>query len=210
MGDYQQAYDTYMKANQTESATPEGYYWAAQAKANIVGSNISDIIALLDSAVAKTGTPPTAAAAPYLLERIDYKLQLNNFIGAVADYDLYYNLMNGQVADAFFYYREQAKFRLGELDGALADIQEAIRLNPNSAIYYAEEASVFIRMEKYNEALASIEKALKLEPDFAASYRLQGVCYIRLKKKAEACQSFNKAKELGDPVVDRLIKEHCK
>ena len=29
-------------------------------------------------------------------------------------------------------------------------------------------------------------------------------------KKAEACEAFNKAKELGDPVVDKLIKEHCK
>ena len=29
-------------------------------------------------------------------------------------------------------------------------------------------------------------------------------------KKEEACEAFNKAKELGDPVVDKLIKEHCK
>ena len=34
--------------------------------------------------------------------------------------------------------------------------------------------------------------------------------YVRQGKKAEACEAFNKAKELGDPVVDKLIKEHCK
>ena len=38
----------------------------------------------------------------------------------------------------------------------------------------------------------------------------EGICYVRQGKKAEACEAFNKAKELGDPVVDKLIKEHCK
>ena len=39
---------------------------------------------------------------------------------------------------------------------------------------------------------------------------LKAGCYVRQGKKAEACEAFNKAKELGDPVVDKLIKEHCK
>ena len=52
--------------------------------------------------------------------------------------------------------------------------------------------------------------ALRLAPDFASCYRLRGICYVRQGKKAEACEAFNKAKELGDPVVDKLIKEHCK
>lgn len=38
----------------------------------------------------------------------------------------------------------------------------------------------------------------------------EGICYVRLEKKAEACEALNKAKELGDPLAERLIKEHCK
>jgi len=126
------------------------------------------------------------------------------------DYDLYYNLLKGQVGDRFFYYCEQAKFRMNDFPGALADIQSAIRLNPGDPTYPAEEASVYIRMENYDQALRSLENALRIAPDFASCYRLRGICYVRQGKKAEACEAFNKAKELGDPVVDKLIKEHCK
>ena len=129
---------------------------------------------------------------------------------AVDDYDLYYDLLKGQVGDRFFYYREQAKFRMKDFPGALADIQSAIRLNPGDPTYPAEEASVYIRMENYDQALRSLENALRIAPDFASCYRLRGICYVRQGKKAEACEAFNKAKELGDPVVDKLIKEHCK
>ena len=65
-------------------------------------------------------------------------------------------------------------------------------------------------MRKNEDALKSIEKAIAIAPDFGACYRLRGVCYVRLEKKAEACEAFNKAKELGDPLAEKLIKEHCK
>ena len=137
-------------------------------------------------------------------------MKLMQYKEAVDDYDLYYLLMGGRVSDAFFYYREQAKFRLGDLAGALKDIREAIKMSPQDPNYYAEEASIYIRMQTCDQALASIEKALSIAPDFAACYRLKGVCFIRQEKKAEACAAFQKAKELGDPVADKLIQEHCK
>ena len=209
-GDFEQAFDDYMKVNDSDMASSTSWYWAAKAKANIRGANFGDIIALLDSAIAKCGNPPTNEAAPYILERVDLRLKLMQYKEAVDDYDLYYDLLKGQVGDRFFYYREQAKFRMNDFPGALADIQSAIRLNPGDPTYPAEEASVYIRMENYDQALRSLENALRIAPDFASCYRLRGICYVRQGKKAEACEAFNKAKELGDPVVDKLIKEHCK
>ena len=209
-GDFEQAFADYMKVNDSDMASSTSWYWAAKAKANIRGANFGDIIALLDSAIAKCGNPPTNEAAPYILERVDLRLKLMQYKEAVDDYDLYYDLLKGQVGDRFFYYREQAKFRMNDFPGALADIQSAIRLNPGDPTYPAEEASVYIRMENYDQALRSLENALRIAPDFASCYRLRGICYVRQGKKAEACEAFNKAKELGDPVVDKLIKEHCK
>lgn len=209
-GKYPEAFDDYMKVNQSDMATPATWYWAAKAKQHTTGANFGDVIALLDSAVAKCGTPPSAEAAPYILERVDLKLKLMNYPAAIADYDLYADVLQGKVGDSFYYYREQAKFRANDLEGALADIQKAIQLSPDDPNYPAEEASVYMRMEKYDEALGSIANALKLAPEFAACYRLRGVCYVRQKKTAEACEALQKAKELGDPVADRLIKEHCK
>ncbi|GHT37522.1 serine protease [Bacteroidia bacterium] len=202
------AYEAYLQAAHSESS-PSSYYMAAKSLENIPGSQISDIIALLDSAITKMGTPVPKGAAQYVLERVNHKMQLNLYKEAVEDYDLYYYLSDGKVNDSFYYYREQAKSRAGDNDGAILDIREAIRLNAQVPDYYAEEAAILVRLQKYGEALQSITKALALEPEFASCYRLQGVCYIRQEKKAEACQSFNKAKEMGDPLVARLIREHC-
>ncbi len=209
LGAFDKAYDSYMIVNNSDQSTASSYYWAAKAKENIPGSNIFDIINLLSSAYETSKDNPTTETLTYLMERIEYRMQIMQYDEAIADYDAYYALLGGQVGDGFYYYREQAKFRKGDMPGALADIQEALRRAPNSAVYLAEEASIFMRMEKYTEAQASLQKAITLAPDFAASYRLQGLCYVRQNKKAEGCQSFQKAKELGDPVVDRLIREHC-
>ena len=168
------------------------------------------MIALLDNAVAACGNPPTAEAGPYILERIEWKLKLMNYVSALADYDLYYTVMDGKVNDSFYYFREQTKFRVNDLEGALADIRQALQMNPNESNYYAEEASVLLRQEKPEEALQSLSKALLITPDFAACHRLRGVCLLRLKKSAEACEALQKAKELGDPVADRLLQKHCK
>lgn len=206
---YEPAFESYMKVNNSDMASAVSYYWAAKAKENIPGSNFGEIINLLDSAIAKCGNPTTKDAAPYILDRVDLRLKLMQYPEAIADYDLYYTVMNGEVSAPFYYYREQAKFRQGDLPGALKDIQEAIRLTPDDPNYLAEEASIYVRMQEYEKALTSVDNALKLAPDFAACYRLRGVCYVRLKKKTEACEALNKAKELGDPVVDKLIKENC-
>ncbi len=208
--DYIAAYEEYMTVNNSPQATASSFYWAAKAKENIQGFNIGEVIALLDGAIEKSGLPLTEEAAPYILERIDWKLRLSLYAEAVEDYDMYYKAMKGSVGSDFYFYREQAKFRAGDMDGALADIGEAVRLSPNVPDYRAEEASIYVRLKKYTEALVAIDEALKVAPDFAACYRLRGVCYVRMEKKAEACEALRKAKELGDPLAERLIAEHCK
>jgi len=209
MGIYELAYESYMQVSASDIASPASFYWAAKAKERIPGTNISDLIVLMDSAIIHSGPTPTAESLAYLLERIDYKMALNLYEEAIADYNIYYDMLDGNVDDSFYYYREQAKFKGGDSAGALEDIRAAIRINPNEPNYQAEEASIFIRMENYDEAIKSLDKALAQAPDFASCYRLKGVCYIRMNKKAEACTVFQKAKELGDPLVNRLIREHC-
>lgn len=207
---YEDAYANYMITNNSNVASSASYYMAAKARENMPGANLGELIMLLDSAIAKNRPTASAETAEYVLERVELRMKLMQYKEAVDDYDLYYRLMGGRVSDAFFYYREQAKFRLGDLAGALKDIREAIKMSPQDPNYYAEEASIHIRMQTCDQALASIEKALSIAPDFAACYRLKGVCFIRQEKKAEACAAFQKAKELGDPVADKLIQEHCK
>ncbi|MDH6305565.1 tetratricopeptide (TPR) repeat protein [Parabacteroides sp. PF5-5] len=204
--EYSSAYASFMKVNESEHASANSYYMAATTLDRIPGAQISDIIALLDSTITRLSP---IESAPYILERINYKNQLGLYEQVVEDYDLYYKLVNGQVNDSFYYYREQAKFKKGDMEAALEDILQAISMNADSPDYLAEEASIYVRMQKYEEALASLQKALDIAPDFGACYRLRGICYLRLKKKAEACEAFNKAEALNDPLAKRLIRENC-
>ena len=204
--DYNKAFNAFAFVNQSAESTGLSFYYAAKSKQLIEGANILDIISLLDSAVAKS-TPNEAAA--YLLEVIDIKTQLNLYEDVVNDYNRYLIAMNGNVNDAFYYYRAQAKFRTGDLEGALKDIETAILFDKTNAIYYAEKASIYLRLNDIPKAQENAEKAIELEPEFASAYRLIGVCHLRQEKKTEACTFFNKAKELGDPIADRLIKDNC-
>ena len=146
-GDFEQAFDDYMKVNDSDMASSTSWYWAAKAKANIRGANFGDIIALLDSAIAKCGNPPTNEAAPYILERVDLRLKLMQYKEAVDDYDLYYNLLKGQVGDRFFYYREQAKFRMNDFPRRLGRYPIRDPLESGRPDLSGGGSSVYIRME---------------------------------------------------------------
>ncbi|MDL2255736.1 tetratricopeptide repeat-containing serine protease family protein [Parabacteroides sp. OttesenSCG-928-K15] len=210
MGIYEMAYDSYAKVNASEMPTASSFYMASKSLEQIPGTNISDMIALLDKAIEISRKTPSEETLSYVLERMELKTKLSMYDEAVKDYDLYYDLSHGNVDDNFYYLREQAKFRAGNYDGAMDDIRLALEYAPENPNYIAEVASIYMRQENYTEALVNLDKALALAPDFSSCYRLKGVCLVRTNKKTQACEAFAKAKELGDPIVDRLIREHCK
>ena len=206
-GDLERAYQSYALVNQSPAASGESYYLAAKVRQQLPGANPLEIIALLDSAVRKSTSP--ADAIVYLNDNIEFKTQYGQYEAVVKDYDLYYYLLGGNVTDAFYYYREQARFRSGDLEGALKDINSAIVIDSTNAVYHAEEGAVYLRMQELQKAQQSLEKSISLDPDFASGYRLLGLCLLRQEKKNDACQAFVKARELGDPVVEKLISENC-
>jgi tetratricopeptide (TPR) repeat protein len=205
-GDYEKAYQAYSTVNQSPVASGTSFYLAAKSMQQIPGYNYIEVIALLDSAVAKS---PATDAQAYLLESVELKMQTGSYEQAVKDYDKYFILTGGSVGDGFYYYRGQARFRSNDFEGALKDIEKAISFNSGNAVYHAEMASICLRLQNPAKAQECAEKAIALDPEFASAYRILGISLIRQEKKAEACKPFEKAKELGDPVVDKLIKDNC-
>ena len=57
-------------------------------------------------------------------------------------------------------------FQHGELKLSLIRYDEAIRLNPNEKVFYANRAGLFIKMENWKEAIKSAELALKIDPKY--------------------------------------------
>jgi len=205
-GDYERAYLLYSLVNRTQYASPASFYLAAKARQQMPEANPAEVLALIDSAVAHS---LPSESLPYLEESADLKMSMGMYEAAIKDYDKCYSLMAGNVSDAFYYLREQAKFRQGDLDGALSDISYAIRMQPDNAVYHAEMASIYLRKQDPAKAQECLERALENDPDFASSHRLLGVCYLRQEKKDEACKAFHRAEELGDPLVKKLIKDNC-
>ena len=207
--DYAGALAAYEKVNASNMASAATFFSTAKTK-ELMKAEPKEVLALMDSCIARCPQPITADFAPYLLERAQINMNAGEPRNAMLDYDAYFKAVNGQVNDVFYYYREQAALKARQYQRALDDIAKAVELNPADLTYQAEHAVVNLRVGRYEEAIQILNGILKADPKYGEAYRLLGLCQIQLKKTDEACGNFKKAKELGDPNVDELIKKYCK
>lgn len=207
--DYAGALAAYEKVNASNIASPATFFSAAKTK-ELAKGDPKEVVALMDSCIARCPQPITADFAPYLLERAQMNMNAGQPRNAMLDYDAYHTAVKGEVNDVFYYYREQAALKARQFQRALDDIVKAIEMNPTDLTYQAEHAVVNLRVGRYEEAIQILDNILKADPKYAEAYRLLGLCQIQLKKTDEACGNFKKAKQLGDPNVDELITKYCK
>jgi tetratricopeptide (TPR) repeat protein len=83
-----------------------------------------------------------------------------------------------------YHNRGVALGRKGDYDRALADLNEAIRLDPNSAVAYNSRGIAYrLRANHghsradYDRAIADHTEAIRLNPNFPAAYRNRGAVY---------------------------------
>lgn len=207
--DYSAAFESYNKVNQSNMASAQTFFSTAKTK-ELMGGTPDEVIALMDSCIARVITPVTSADAGYFLERARVYMDAEKYRQAMLDYDIYYNAVHGNVNDVFYYYREQAAFHARQFQRALDDIAKAIELNPEEIVYHTEFGVINLRVGRYEDAERAFNKSISLDPTYAEAYRLLGVTLQQQKKIDEACANFAKAKELGDTAVDALIEKTCK
>src|SRR5687767_6757517 len=74
------------------------------------------------------------------------------------------------------------KYNKGDLDGALTDYNEAIRLDPNLAVAYMNRGAIFAARNEYDKAIEDSTKAIELKPakveEQATAYTNRGVAYV--------------------------------
>jgi tetratricopeptide (TPR) repeat protein len=91
-----------------------------------------------------------------------------------------------------------ALYDKGRYLDALDRYDKAIKLNPNSAIAYANKGLSFRMLGHYPEALAALDKAIALSPEFVWAYNQRGAVYSDEQNYAQAIVNYNMALEL-DP-----------
>ena len=167
-------------------------------------------LALLDSCLAQFSRPYLKEAAPYLLARAQLLIDMKRHRAAVNDLNDYETVMKAQVNANFYYLRYQAEVQGRLFQQALNDIDEAIRLTPQSDLYYAEKASLQVRVGQYDEAIQTALTCIELAPDHSDGYLFLGLAQCLKDQKAEGVKNLQKAKELGDPQAEELIEKYSK
>lgn len=155
--DYAGALAAYEKVNASNIASPATFFSAAKTK-ELAKGDPKEVVALMDSCIARCPQPITADFAPYLLERAQMNMNAGQPRNAMLDYDAYHTAVKGEVNDVFYYYREQAALKARQFQRALDDIVKAIEMNPTDLTYQAEHAVVNLRVGRYEEAIQILNK----------------------------------------------------
>lgn len=205
---YAESADIYASLFDGELRSAELFYEASRCKAALrdtVGQ-----IALMDSCMAMFNQPYLKEAAPYLLARAQLLMDVNQNRKAVVDLNEYEKLMVATVNDRFYYLRFQAELGGRLFQQALADIDRAIQMNPQYDLYYAEKASLQVRVGLFDEAIATATECVKTAPDHSDGYLFLGIALCQKGLKAEGLKNLQKARELGDSQADTLIEKYSK
>ena len=203
---YNEAYDIYTQLTSTNLNRAELYFSAARCKEMLKDSTA--MLALMDSTMNTFSKPYLKEAAPYLWSRSQARLQAKKYREAIADMNDYEELMKADVNDNFYYIRHKA-----EVDGrlyqqALNDITHAIVMNPKETYYYAEKASLEIRVGLYDNAIATAKESLAVDPNDSDGYMFLGVAQCLKGNKKEGIPNLEKAKELGNLQAETLIQKY--
>ncbi len=205
---YAEASSVYETLYNSDLRSPDLFLEGATCK--LMQTDTLAYLALLDSAVSLFSQPYLKEAAPYLLTRAQARMEAGKYRDAVNDLNDYEKLMMTQINDQFYYLRFQAEQGGRIFQLALNDIAKAIELNPNQEVYYAEKASLEVRVGLYDEAIETARKCIALVPSYSDGHLFLGLALCLKGDKAEGVKSLQRAKELGDAQADALIEKYGK
>ena len=208
-GNYQQAYDAFTQLVKTSLHNPELFYEAAQCKIMMKAPQ-QEIIALLDSAINNTDTLRMREAAPYFLARAEAYNAVDSFRQAVFDYARYEILAGRQLGAQFYYVRGQTEIKAKLYQQALRDIATAIVLAPEEPTYYAEMASLQLRVNLTDDAIMTANKCIELAPEYSDGYLILGLAQIGKDDMTTGLANLEKAKQLGNAQAQSFIDKYTK
>jgi Flp pilus assembly protein TadD len=126
------------------------------------------------------------------LNRANAYLYKPNFQAAITDANKAIELTVPKMADAYNI-RGTAKAALGDYDGALADCNRVLKLEPNNALAYNNRANNKLRKADYRGALADCNKSISLNSKSALPYYNRGYARTNLGDQAGALVDWMKA-----------------
>lgn len=84
----------------------------------------------------------------------------------------------------------------GQIDRAIADFDEAIRLNFDLATSYYNRGGMYIRKGLHQRAIEDYDQTLRLQPDYASALANRGHAYSDIRQYAKAIEDLDRAVRL--------------
>jgi tetratricopeptide (TPR) repeat protein len=111
---------------------------------------------------------------------------------------------NGRDAFAFAH-RGRAWQEEGDPERALKDLNEAIRLDPDTAAWYGTRGLIYDELEEYDRAVRDHGEALRLDPDDAQAYNNRGIAYKAVREYDRAIRDYGEAIRLDPKLTDAFF-----
>lgn len=201
---YADALTLFEALQHTNLRSGEVFYESAQCKMQLKKPQ-TEILACLDSAV---NAENKTSVAPFILARGQYLQQMAKYKEALNDYIAYDSLVYGRGSDAFYYLKFQCEMQLHRYQQALNDIAHAIVINRAEPVYYAEMASLQLRVNMLSDAVKTADLGLRVSDTNADLYIIKGIALCELKQKSAGLEALQKAKSLNDSRAEGLIKKY--
>jgi tetratricopeptide (TPR) repeat protein len=132
--------------------------------------------------------------------------QLGTFLGGDHEVPIV-NFFFCELSDYFLYVnRGTAYLSKQDYDRALADLSQAIKIEPNRAAAYFNRAVIFYSKKNYDLAIADCSQVIKLQPDFALAYVKRGANYYAKKDYGLAIANFNQAIKIQPDSYTYIIR----
>ena len=203
---YDDAYSIYDELSKTDMHNAETFYAAAKCKEML--KDTTAMMALLDSTMSTFTKPYLKEAAPYIWARAEARRNIGKYREAVSDMNDYEELMQASVNDNFYYVRHQTEIEGRLYQQALNDINRAIRINPQETLYYAEKASLQIRVNLFADAVETAQELITIDPNESDGYMFLGLAQCLTGNKKEGIPNLQKAKDMGNTQAEGLIQKY--
>lgn len=100
-------------------------------------------------------------------------------------------------------------FKAHKYSQAIDLYTQAIELNGQNAVYWANCAFAHIKLEEYGSAIQDSTKAIEIDPKYSKGYYRRGTAYLAMGKFKDALKDFQQVKRLcpNDPDAAKKLKE---
>lgn len=95
--------------------------------------------------------------------------------------------------DGAFVNRGIAYRRVGDVEHAIRDYDEAIRLNPRAADAFNNRGNAFRTWDEFERAMRDYDEAIRLDPHYAHALNNRGIIFLERGDADRAIVDFNRA-----------------